>query len=45
MQSCAMAHLPKLGHFLIERRPDEVLAALRDFHAPSRFAGEPAVST
>jgi hypothetical protein len=28
-----------------EERPDEVLAVLRDFHAPSRFEGEPAVST
>ncbi len=30
------------GHFLVEERPQEVLVALRDFHAPSRV-GDPAV--
>ncbi len=31
------------GHFLIEERPQEVLAALRDFHVASRAPGGPAV--
>ncbi len=33
------------GHFLVEERPDEVLATLRDFHAPSRVAGGPAAGS
>jgi haloacetate dehalogenase len=33
------------GHFLIEERPDEVLAILRDFHAPGRAVGRSPVSS
>jgi haloacetate dehalogenase len=33
------------GHFLTEEPPDEVLALLRDFHAPSRTLGGSTVSS
>ncbi len=33
------------GHFLVEERPEEVLAALRDFHAPSRAADGPVAAS